>query len=87
MEYTKSHKYDTPELLARIMGPNSFKLQEEMLLNHKIPPRRLVCDLGSGQGLTSVMLAKHYGFSVYAVDLWSDPHWLVCGIRDMVISC
>ncbi len=73
MEYTKSQKYSTPELLAKIMGPNPFKLQEEMLLNHKIPAGSLVCDLGSGQGLTSVMLVKDYGFTVYAADLWSDP--------------
>ena len=33
----------------------------------------MVCDLGSGQGLTSVFLAKEYGFTVYAADLWSDP--------------
>jgi SAM-dependent methyltransferase len=73
LEYTKSQKYNTPELLAKIMGPNPFKLQEEMLLNHKIPAGSLVCDLGSGQGLTSVMLVKDYGFTVYAADLWSDP--------------
>ena len=73
MNYTKSQKYNTPELLAKIMGPNPFKLQEEMLLNHKIPAGSLVCDLGSGQGLTSVMLVKDYGFTVYAADLWSDP--------------
>jgi len=29
-------------------------------------------DLGSGQGITSVFLAKEYGFKVYATDLWSD---------------
>lgn len=73
MKYTKSLKYSTPELLAKIMGPNPFKLQEELLQNHKIPAGGLVCDLGSGQGLTSVMLAKDYGFTVYAADLWSDP--------------
>ncbi|CQR54993.1 hypothetical protein [Paenibacillus riograndensis] len=47
MEYAKSQKYNNPELLAKIMGPNPFKLQEEMLLNHKIPAGSLVCDLGS----------------------------------------
>jgi cyclopropane fatty-acyl-phospholipid synthase-like methyltransferase len=73
MEYTKSQKYNTPELLTKIMGPNPFKLQEEMLQNHKIPIGSRVCDLGSGQGLTSVMLVKDYGFTVYAADLWSDP--------------
>ncbi|HBF65856.1 MAG TPA: SAM-dependent methyltransferase, partial [Clostridium sp.] len=72
MEYPMSQKYNTPKLLAKIMGPNPFKLQEEMLEDHKIPAGSVVCDLGSGQGLTSVMLAKDYGFKVYAADLWSE---------------
>ena len=55
------------------MGPNPLKLQEELLLGCKIKKGEKVCDLGSGQGLTSVMLAKEYGFKVYACDLWSDP--------------
>ena len=73
MEYIKSQKYNSPELMAKIMGPNPFKLQEEMLQGHKIPAGGRVCDLGSGQGLTSVMLVKDYGFRVYATDLWSEP--------------
>ena len=73
MEYIKSQKYDLPKLQAKMMGPNPLKLQEEMLIKHKIPAGSLVCDLGSGQGLTSVMLVKDYGFTVYAADLWSDP--------------
>jgi cyclopropane fatty-acyl-phospholipid synthase-like methyltransferase len=73
MEYMKSQKYNKPEILAKIMGPNPFKLQEEMLQSHKIPSGSRVCDLGSGQGLTSVMLVKDYGFTVYAADLWSEP--------------
>ena len=73
MKYVKSEKYQTPELLKKIMGPNPVKLEEELLLSHQIPTGALVCDLGSGQGLTSVFLAKEYGFRVYAVDLWSDP--------------
>ena len=73
MEYTRSKAYDTPELRRRIMGPNPVKLEEELLLDHKIPKNAVVCDLGSGQGLTSVFLAKEYGFTVYAADLWSDP--------------
>ena len=73
MKYQKSLKYHTSELMAKIMGPNPFALQEEMLQNHRIPAGSLVCDLGSGQGLTSVMLVKDYGFTVYAADLWSDP--------------
>ena len=73
MKYPLSEKYSTPELMAKIMGPNPLKLEEELLTGHRIPEGSLVCDLGSGQGLTSVFLAREYGFTVYAADLWSDP--------------
>ena len=73
MKYLLSEKYNTPDLQSKIMGPNPLKLQEELLLGCKIEKGAKVCDLGSGQGLTSVMLAKDYGFKVYACDLWSDP--------------
>lgn len=74
MEYIKSKKYETPELMAKIMGPNPIKLEEELMQDCKIEKGSRVCDLGSGQGLTSVFLAKEYGYKVYAADLWSDPN-------------
>ena len=73
MNYPRSEKFLTPGLMQKIMGPNPVKLEEELLLHHRIPQGAVVCDLGSGQGLTSVFLAKEYGFTVYAADLWSDP--------------
>ena len=73
MQYALSLKYDTPQLRAKMMGPNPIKLEEELLKYCNIPSGATVCDLGSGQGLTSVFLAKEYGFTVYAADLWSDP--------------
>ena len=73
MKYIRSEQNDTPDLLKKIMGPNPIKLEEELLIDHKIKEGAVVCDLGSGQGLTSVFLAKEYGFKVYAADLWSDP--------------
>lgn len=69
MHYPLSEKYNTPALMAKIMGPNPLKLEEELLLGHRIPAGATVCDLGSGQGLTSVFLAKEYSFKVYAADL------------------
>jgi cyclopropane fatty-acyl-phospholipid synthase-like methyltransferase len=48
-------------------------LAEELLAAHPIPPGSFVCDLGSGQGLTSVFLAREFGLRVVAADLWSDP--------------
>ena len=73
MNYIRSQAYSTPELMEKIMGPNPVKLEEELLLDCRLPRGAVVCDLGSGQGLTSVFLAREYGFTVYAADLWSDP--------------
>ena len=73
MKYILSEKYNTPALQSRIMGPNPVKLEEELLREHQIPAGAVVCDLGSGMGLTSLFLAKEFGFTVYACDLWSDP--------------
>jgi hypothetical protein len=47
-------------------------LEEELMKDNKIKAGSIVMDLGSGQGITSVFLAKEYGFKVYATDLWSD---------------
>ena len=73
MKYLKSQKYEAPELTSKIMGPNPIKLEEELLDGCALPEGSVVCDLGSGQGLTSVFLVKEYGFTVYAADLWNDP--------------
>ncbi len=73
MRYEKTEKYNVALLRSKIMGPNPLKLEEELLQNHKIPKGATVMDLGSGQGITSVFLAKEYGFKVYATDLWSEP--------------
>lgn len=86
MEYPLSKKYNTPELMSKIMGPNPIKLEEELLTGHRIPAGSVVCDLGSGQGLTSVFLAKEYGFTVYAADLWSDPEDNRSFFREMGLS-
>lgn len=73
MNYPRTDKYDSPELRTKIMGPHPVKLEEELLLDHRIPQGATVLDLGSGQGVTSLFLAKEYGFRVYATDLWSEP--------------
>ena len=73
MKYVLSEKYNTKEFQSKIMGPNPVKLAEELLSDCKINKNSVVCDLGSGQGLTSVFIAKEYGFKVYAADLWSEP--------------
>ena len=73
MEYSKSKNYDPKIVNEKIMGPNPMKLTEELLKDIDIPKGSTIMDLGSGQGITSVFLAKEYGFRVFAADLWSDP--------------
>lgn len=71
--FPKSNRFDSTLVQSKIMGPNPLKLCEELLEGATIPRGSRVCDLGSGSGITSVMLACEYGLDVYAVDLWSDP--------------
>jgi cyclopropane fatty-acyl-phospholipid synthase-like methyltransferase len=73
MKYEKTEKYNADLINQKIMGPNPLKLEEELLKNNSIKPGSVVMDLGSGQGITSVFLAKEYDFKVYATDLWSNP--------------
>ncbi len=71
MKYNKSDKYNS--LIDMIMGPNPLKLDEELLEDTPLNEGSVVCDLGSGNGLTSIFLRNEYGFNVYATDLWSEP--------------
>lgn len=73
MNFSKSNTFSNAVVASKIMGPNPLKLCEELLHDANIPAGSTVCDLGSGSGITSVMLAREYGLDTYAVDLWSDP--------------
>ena len=73
MNFSKSNTFSNAVVASKIMGPNPLKLCEELLYDANIPAGSTVCDLGSGSGITSVMLAREYGLDTYAVDLWSDP--------------
>lgn len=56
--FPKSNAYDQTVVREKIMGPNPLKLLEELLQDHAIPCDGTVMDLGSGQGITSVMLGQ-----------------------------
>lgn len=71
--FPKATSFDAALVHSKIMGPNPLKLCEELLCDASIPRGARVCDLGSGTGITSALLAREYGFDTYAVDLWSDP--------------
>lgn len=71
--FPKANSFDANLVRSKIMGPNPLKLCEELLCGADLAKGSRVCDLGPGSGITSVMLAREYGFDVYAADLWSDP--------------
>lgn len=56
--------------LQTMMGPNCLRILDELLARVDLPPRARVLDLGCGMGLTSMALARGYGCTVTAADLW-----------------
>ena len=73
MNFPKTNTFPQSIMLEKSMGPNPLKLCEELIDGAGIPAGSVVLDLGSGTGLTSTLMAREYGFIVYAADLWSEP--------------
>lgn len=69
MNITDYKKYISSEVL---MGPSSARILEELLTKHTLQLDRTqkVLDLGCGKGLTSLIVARETGATVYANDLW-----------------
>ena len=77
MNYPHTNRLDQTLLKQNIMGPNPAKLLEELMERFPLPTGQVVMDLGCGQGVSSIMLAKEYGLTVFAVDLWisASENW------------
>ena len=71
-KYLRTEKYDTDWILENWMGPNPLILLEELCEHLDLKPGMKVLDMGCGKGLTSIFLAKEYGVTVFANDLWID---------------
>ena len=60
-------------LKAAMMGPNAMRVAEELASYLNIDSSMRVLDLGCGCGLSTYLLVKKYGVSVFAADLWISP--------------
>ena len=70
--FPKSNKYD-PEFVAHNqMGPSALWLMEWLTEKIEIKENMKVLDLGCGRAMSSIYLAKEFGATVYATDLWID---------------
>jgi len=69
-KYVLSEQYDSDFVTENWMGPNPLWLLEELCENLDLEPGMRVLDLGCGKGLSSIFLAKEYGVTVFATDLW-----------------
>ena len=69
MNLVNYKEYISSELL---MGPNSARILEELLMKYPVhlSSENKVLDLGCGKGLTPLILARETGAQIYANDLW-----------------
>ena len=70
--FPKSNNY-SPEFVAKNqMGPSSLWLMEWLTEHIDIKENMNVLDLGCGRAMSSIFLAREFGTTVYATDLWID---------------
>jgi len=69
-EYQRTKKYDPDWISENWMGPHPLWLLEELCAHMELKSGMKVLDMGCGKGITSIFLAKEFGVTVFANDLW-----------------
>ncbi len=82
--------YDQKFVIENLMGPNSMMIMEELVRSLDLQAGMKVLDLGCGKALSSILLAKEYGVTVFATDLWieASDNWnriRLMGLEDKII--
>ncbi len=67
------NSYDPAWVRENLMGPDALQLTDSLTQHMELKPGMRVLDLGCGRGLSSVFMAKEFGVTVFACDLWIDP--------------
>lgn len=65
-----SSKYDSNWIIENSMGPNVLWLTEWLCQELNLKPGMKILDLGCGRAISSIFLAKEFGVTVWASDLW-----------------
>jgi cyclopropane fatty-acyl-phospholipid synthase-like methyltransferase len=69
--FSRASTYDPQWLLDNAMaGPPVICLAEWLTGRMKLEPGMRVLDLGCGRAVSSVFLAREFGVTVWAADLW-----------------
>ncbi len=89
-QFPLTAKYDARWICENNMGPCSLWLLEFLMRKMELRPGMRVLDMGCGKGMTSVFLAREYGVTVIANDLWIDPtenyrHFKEAGLEDRIL--
>lgn len=77
-------------LQETMWGPNAIRQTEELSSHFTITKDMRILDLGAGTGLSSLYLAKKYGATIFATDLYACPtenheRFSAFGLADKVI--
>ncbi len=71
--YPLAAKYDPEWMFENKMGGHCLWLAESLSRIMELKPGMRVLDMGCGTALTSIFLAKEFGVTVFANDLWVSP--------------
>jgi cyclopropane fatty-acyl-phospholipid synthase-like methyltransferase len=72
--FPRSSAYDPQWILGNAMaGPPVLWLVEWLAASLRLEPGMRVLDLGCGRATSSIFLAKEFGVTVWAADLWIKP--------------
>jgi cyclopropane fatty-acyl-phospholipid synthase-like methyltransferase len=71
--FKRSAGYDQGWMFDYSMGPNPLWLVEWLTRDMSLTKDMVLLDMGCGKALTSVFLAREYGCTVFANDLWISP--------------
>ena len=88
--FPRSNNCDAAWVIANEMGPNALWLTEWLCEAMDLKPGMRVLDMGCGKAMSSIFLAKEFGVTVFANDLWisATDNWArirEAGVEDRVV--